>query len=115
MPSGGMARYFAGPDWGDALAIQAPPAKRWIQIMAATPPGLSSRLGWMPQSDRFDHDGIHLISGDPADLTQSCRRVFLIGNTPGFAALPEDRQKAPILAASGWVSIRGPIETETSH
>jgi hypothetical protein len=108
----GMARYFAGPDWGDALAIQAPPAKRWVQIMAATPPGLSSWLGWVPQSDRFDHDGIHLISGDPADLAQSCRRVFLIGNSPGFAALPQDRQNAPILAANGWVSIRGPIGTD---
>jgi mannosyltransferase len=109
----GMARYFAGPDWGDALAIQAPPAKRWVQIMAATPPGLSSRLGWVPQSDRFDHDGIHLISGDPADLAQTCLRVFLIGNAPGFAALPADRQKAPILAASGWVSLRGPIAAES--
>jgi mannosyltransferase len=105
----GAARYFAGPDWGDALAIQAPPAGRWVPIMAATPPAVSSRVGWMARSDRFEHDGIHLISGDPADLSEACGRVFLIGKTPEFAALSEARQKAPLVAVSGWVSIRGPV------
>ncbi|MEA2755457.1 MAG: hypothetical protein QOJ54_1746, partial [Aliidongia sp.] len=105
----GAARYFAGPDWGDALAIQAPPAGRWVRIMAAVPPTLASRLGWTALSDRFEHDGIHLIAGDPPDLSQTCGRIFLIGKTPEFSGPAEALRDAPVVAASGWVSIRGPM------
>jgi mannosyltransferase len=111
----GVARYFAGPDWGDALAVQAPPAQRWVKIMAAVPPSVSSWLGWTAHSDRFDHAGIHVVSGYPDDLGQSCNRVFLIGNAPEFQASPAVARAAPILAESGWVSLRGPLAAASLH
>jgi mannosyltransferase len=105
----GVARYLVGPDWGDALRVQAPPVERWAAIMASIPPRVASRLDLAPRSDRFDHDGIHIIAGYPTDLAQSCRHVFLIGSSADFVDLPVATGNARILAASGLVTLRGPV------
>jgi mannosyltransferase len=115
----GMARYFAGPDWGDGLQIQAPPEERWATIIPSIPPALAAFLGLIPRSDRFDHDGIHLVSGFPADAADTCREIFAIGRSADFEEMPKEIKDAPIFATSGFatsgfgggerVTIRGPV------
>ena len=102
----GIARYLAGPDWGDALAIQAAPAGRWVKILAVLPPGLATGLSLTPRTDRFEHDAIEIVSGYPKDLPAACRHIFVLGQQSDLAELA---LSAPLLASSGGVELRGPV------
>jgi mannosyltransferase len=111
----GMARYFAGPDWGDGLEVHAPPDKRWAIIIPSIPTGLASFLGLIPRSDRFDHEGIHFVSGFPSDAADTCREIFAVGRSADFEGMPKQITDAPIFAtsgfaASGTITIRGPVD-----
>jgi mannosyltransferase len=105
----GTVRYLAGPDWKDGLQIQAPPDKRWAVIMRSLPPNAASFLGLTPRSDRFDVDGIHIVSGYPSDASGTCNAIFAAGRAADFLETPEEIADGPLLATSGRIIIRGPV------
>lgn len=106
----GIARTLGGPDWGDALAIQAAPSGRWVRIMAALPPSLAAWLSLTPRADRFEHDGVEIVSGYPKDLVETCRRVFVLGREPDLLDVPPPARTAPLIAGSDGVELRGPAD-----
>ncbi len=81
----GIARYFVGPDWGNALAIQDPirPGRSvsWDPVYAKLGPDWLRWLNLLPEKRAVQADGVRLIIGwSPSHEVQDARTVWLVGS-----------------------------------
>jgi len=81
----GIARYFAGPNWGSALSIQDPvrPAKSnaWDPIYAKLGPAWLRWLDLIPEKREIDAHGARLIIGfTPSEVVRDARAVWLVAS-----------------------------------
>ena len=106
----GLARYTEGANWSGGLRVQQEPTRRWKTIVSKMSPEVARRLKFVGETDRIvTRKGFVLAPGLPADFATSCGRVFAADYEAQFHEdLPQAGQ-APLFAASGPISIRGPI------
>jgi mannosyltransferase len=93
----GIARYFVGPDWGNALTIQDPvrPGKStaWDGIYARLGHDWLARLNLIPLTREIHARDVTLVIGwSPSDTVRAASHVWLVGSNtiePGDVELCE--------------------------
>jgi uncharacterized membrane protein len=81
----GIARYFAGPSWGNLLKIQDPirpgTSRAWDPIYARLGPGWLSWLNLMPDRRVIEAHGNRLMIGhSPDPAMREPRRIWIVGS-----------------------------------